>query len=508
MTANQPPMARAIRCCAVFVLPLLAFSATLAAQDPVTSGSSVQLRGVAEPGRIRGTVFDSLVMRAVPGALVTLLGIPKPAIADGQGRFSFDNVPIGERTVQFAAPEIDSLGFGALGATVTVRSREETNVSISTPSLRTLWNRLCGESTPLSADSGIVWGAIRSAESGQMRAGAYAGFRWYDLDPNVRRGLSIRDTRKEIATNRDGLFFACGVPTGVTVTSEGIDSSAASGLLEYSLGERRLLRLDLLVSRDMVVPDSSRIRTSADAPVSTDARGLASVHGTILDEKNRPLNNAIISVPSAGRSIRTNGRGQFMLAGLPAGTQSLQIRRLGYAMRTHIVALRPNETTDIAVQIAGMNVLSTYNVRANISKGSERLAFEARRAQGKGMFLEGRDLSSRRHMEDVLRTFPDVELRYNSTGGYRMVMYAGRGPLEAPVPGAANSGTSNHSCSPEVWVDDLHSSLSVVALYKPEDFRAVEAYTRVSEIPLKYLEYPIKSLPCAVLLFWSRSAKW
>jgi len=268
---------------------------------------------------------------------------PKPAIADGKGQFSFNNVSVGERTLLYTSPDIDSLGFGALDATVKVQSREASSVYISTPSLRTLWDRLCVGAAPLSADSGIVWGTIRDAANLQPRPNAYAEFRWYDLDSTLVRGLLIHDTRKEVVTGNTGLFFACGVPTGVAINSEAIDSSAASGLLQYSLGDHRLLRLDLLVSRDMIVADSTKLSTSADGVASMRAHGLATVRGTILDEKNRPLNYAVISLPGAGMSVRTNGRGQFAPGSLPARKHMLEIRRLGYAKRTHLVSLRANE---------------------------------------------------------------------------------------------------------------------------------------------------------------------
>jgi len=199
---------------------------------------------------------------------------PKPAIADGKGQFSFNNVSVGERTLLYTSPDIDSLGFGALDATVKVQSREASSVYISTPSLRTLWDRLCVGAAPLSADSGIVWGTIRDAANLQPRPNAYAEFRWYDLDSTLVRGLLIHDTRKEVVTGNTGLFFACGVPTGVAINSEAIDSSAASGLLQYSLGDHRLLRLDLLVSRDMIVADSTKLSTSADGVASMRAHGL------------------------------------------------------------------------------------------------------------------------------------------------------------------------------------------------------------------------------------------
>ncbi len=80
-------------------------------------------------------------------------------------------------------------------------------------------------------------------------------------------------------------------------------------------------------------------------------------------------------------------------------------------------------------------------------------------------------------MEDVLRTFPRTTLQYDSTGAYRMSKLV--------------AGLYTH-CAPLVFVDDTLSSIDVVALYKPEDFRAVELYNRLSIMPEKYRRYPDK----------------
>lgn len=84
--------------------------------------------------------------------------------------------------------------------------------------------------------------------------------------------------RKEVVIGNTGLFFACGVPT------------------------------------------------LADSIAFLHARGLATVRGAILHVENRPLDNVVLSLASAGTSVRTNGRGQFVLDLLPAGTHMLEIR--------------------------------------------------------------------------------------------------------------------------------------------------------------------------------------
>ncbi|MGV3710920.1 MAG: carboxypeptidase regulatory-like domain-containing protein [Gemmatimonas sp.] len=485
---------RLIRRCAGTIVSLVAAHtiawSSLHAQDPVTGGLSVELRGIGKPGKIKGVVFDSLTMRAVPRAVVTMVGMPKPAIADVRGEFTFNDAPAGEQTLLFSTPDIDSLGFGTIGARVTVNSGEESRATIATPSLRTLWLRLCGESSPISSDSGIVWGAIRNAVSQADRPGAFAAFRWFDLDSAVLRGVRLQERRYEVKSGERGLFLACGVPTEVTVTSEALDSNAASGLITYALGERRVLRLDMLVSPDMVLADSAALKTVADSLELKRARGDASIRGTVYDEKKRPLSNAIVSLASADATVRSDKRGNFVLNGLPSGTHVLEIRRLGYAMRTRLVSLRPNVTDTQTVDMSGMNTLSTFNVRARSAKGEDRLAFESRRKLGTGFFLEGKDLTSRDNIETVLRTFPGTLLRYNAQGRFSVTML--------------NAG---FSCGPKVFMDDMPTTFNFVAQFPPDYFRAVEVYNTIATIPKRY-QMQYKEFICGVVLFWTRDAHW
>lgn len=479
--------------CALSALITIACAAArdVHAQNPPAGGSTVQVRGAIEPGSIRGMVFDSLAMRAVPFASVTLVGVPKPVVADRFGKFKFDDVAAGVRTVIFNAPDLDSLGFGAMGAQFTLQSKQQVEITLATPSLRTVWERRCQGALPMSSDSGIVWGTVRNAETLSPAEGVEAGFHWYDLNAGTVPGLMINDVRKQVATAKDGLFFACGVPTGVALTSAAIDSTAASGVVEYALGERRMMRLDLLVSGDMIMPDTLNLHSIRDSTAALRARGLATVSGIITDERNRPIADAVVSIPGTDTTVRSNKQGKFVLAGMPGGTHSLDVRRVGFAKQMQMVSLRPGEVTNVAMTVSGMNVLSAYNVRAKTGKkGSDLLAFEKRRQLGTGMFLEGRAITSRHELEDALRVFPGVILHYNRTGRYGLSM-------DDAVGGR---------CVPRVWLDGLPSSMNIVAMRKPEDFRAIEVYNRVSEVPREY-QQEMKFI-CGVMLFWSRNARW
>ena len=132
----------------------------------------------------------------------------------------------------------------------------------------------------------------------------------------------------------------------------------------YGLGKERVTERKKVVIGNTGLFFACGVPTLADSIAFLHARGLATARGAILDVKNGLLNNAVLSLASAGTSVRTNGRGQFVLGLLPAGTHRLKIRRLGYAKRTHSVRRRANEVTEVSLAIAGLNTLSTYTTGA------------------------------------------------------------------------------------------------------------------------------------------------
>lgn len=451
----------------------------------------MQVRGT-QTSKIRGVVFDSLLMQPIPGVPVRLVGRTEPVLTDSRGRFSFDNLPAGEHTVMFTTPELDSLGLGTMGSSILVAEGATVQMTVSTPSLRTLWQRRCVAGMSLTSDSGIVWGTIRDAATNKLLDGAAATFSWYDLRMRKAPGLIIDDVRREVQTNREGLFFACGVPTDVVIASEGIDSSSArgasaSGRIEYAVGSRRLQRLDLLVSKDMVLPDSAPAPAEGDGAKFDRARGNATIRGTVIDERKRPIADAIVTVSSADTSVRTGTDGKFVIGGLPAGTQSMQTKRIGYNAVSQTVPLREDSITDVTINAVGYNVTSVFNVRAKAAKGSDRTAYELRRKMGFGYFAEGKQLESRVDLVSALALFPGLTVRMN--GGDLFV---------------TTTGTLRGPCTPAVFLDGLPSSYSVVNMRRPSDYRAIEAYLRGSTIPLEYSTFS----GCGAILFWSHNARW
>ena len=75
------------------------------------------------------------------------------------------------------------------------------------------------------------------------------------------------------------------------------------------------------------------------------------VTGRVLDKKGQPLREARVTIQGGDKPVLTNANGVFTLDSLPSGTQSLEVRKLGYA-----VAEVPVELSTIAPATANVTM--------------------------------------------------------------------------------------------------------------------------------------------------------
>lgn len=440
-------------------------------------------------GRIRGIVFDSLLRRPLARTSVMLLGSGRSTMSDDRGQFSFDDVAFGKHTVAVSMPSFDSLGLGTLGAEVSIASRDIARVTIATPSLRTLWNYRCKANNIVGTDSAIVWGTIRHASDDSLLTGAAAAFEWYDLRPGTILGMTIDEIRRETLTDNSGTYFACGLPDEIVIASEAVGTDAASGRVEYAVGDRRIRRVDLVISTDMVLPDSIKPVTHEDSVRANRPRGRAMVSGRVVDEKGKPLANAIVVVANVDTSVRTNAEGQFRMDGLPSGTHALTVRRVGSAPAQQFLALRSDAVTDVVVVMSGVTTLATVNVKSQKIKGQDRLDYELRRKMGFGYAMDEKEIARRADVYSILTNFPGLELQRSGFGvtvGMRRVSF--------------NRGT----CAPAVFLDGLPTPIEFATSLTTDRYRAIEVFTRTSMIPPEYYQPG----GCGVLLLWTKQARW
>lgn len=436
---------------------------------------------------VRGVVFDSLAMAPVANASVWLPGGNQATNTDDRGRFELDNVPRGTRFLAFSSAALDSLGLGILGTEIEATGNGKP-VSLTTPSFRSVWRSLC-EGVPRASgtDSGIVWGTIRDAGSDTRLHGAAAGFSWYDLKVGKDKRYAFNERTHENRTDSAGNYYACGLPSDIKISSEARGAKSASGTLEYVIGSRRLYRMDLLVSTEMVT-EAPPSATSADSAESLRASGTSTLRGIVRDRKGSPVAGALVTLSSRDSATRTNTDGQFTIARLPAGSHALQARLIGFAPATALVELRPGAATSVVLDLPDAQSLATVNVRADRVAGTDRQGFEYRKKTGFGYTLTEKSFENRPDVVSVLMGLPRV-VRAGSMGRWTIgIQKRGGGGI----------------CIPYFYMDARRTSADEITMYPPTHFRAVELYSSPHTIPLGF-----DGNECGVVLFWSKqNPRW
>jgi len=468
----------------LLAVPLSAQSVSIDNVSAFPRSSQPELRG-----RIQGVVFDSLVMKPLARATVMLMGTGRTTTSDDRGRFSFDTVAVGEQEIGFSAAALDSVGLGVLGAAVTVSAHQSARLTVATPSFRTLWRNRCNAQNMFGTDSTIVWGSVRDAATDSLLPGIAATFSWYDLRPKKTTGLLVDEIRYHAIADNSGNYYACGLPSEIVISVQALSSKAASGRIDYAIGLRRLYYADLLVSTDMIVSDTARLFTRQDSLDANRLRGRAGVRGVVVDEKGNPLANALVVVADLDSAVRTGADGAFRMSALPAGTQTLHVRRVGSAPITQLVQLRPDTYTDATVRMSDVPILAVVNVRSSRFKSRDRTEYETRRKFGFGYALDGVALLNRRDVYGALQYFPGMTVTPASFG-VKAAMRAG--------------GAAGGYCLPLTFLNGIQTEIEIASSMPIEEYRAIEVYNRAVQVPAEFYRFGA----CGAILFWTKDARW
>ena len=468
---------------ACLTLACVSLANIVLAQSPVQA--SVQ--GV---GRVRGVIFDSLSGRPLRGATVFVSGSNKLGLSNDLGQFTIDSVGAGRQSISFSTPLLDSLGLSGMINAVQVTAGSVTSVSLATPSFSTLWRSLCPRTLVSRVDSGIVFGSVRNAATDAPLRGARAVFSWTAMEAS---GKSLAMNRPVLAARTDSLgnFAACGLPTDIAFTMEGEAGTMISGPVDFTLFTLRIAHRDILISTELVPPTAAPARPSTrmSAPVITapkTIRGTSTVSGTVRDAKGAPQSNTLVTAASADTSARTDAEGRYVLARLPAGTQTVRARKLGFGPAAMQVDLRPGQTSQIDIELpSAAPVLATVDVKATRGAGVARAEFDERKKIGFGHFIDEKALENRPDMTSVLSTLPAVKVRRNN--------------MQTSV--TIDRGAT--VCSPAVFLDGRPSSVDEMTFVQPADLFGVEVYTRAADIPARFLGVN----QCGVIAIWTKLAR-
>lgn len=461
----------------------------------------------AERASIAGSVYDSITMRPLAGAVVQLAEVPRSGQvgavrstrSDSSGLYRFAGVAPGTYLLGFQHVAIDSLGLRSPVHRVDVRTAAGVRVPLAIPSQPSIVSSVCGARPP-SDSMGVLIGAVRDARTDALLSGAYVSMRWGEV--YLSRGGMRRDTPiLDLFTNEEGWFRAC-VPGSTPILTRGSHGNDVSGDVELSVVAHTVLRRDLYVGQaDAAVvsvagEDSTRRAGTPGEGERIVARGTGAVRGLVRGTNGRPIADVRVALLSGATEARSNEQGEFALPALPHGTHTLEARAIGYLPAQAIVDIVAFRESTAEFQLLDLNAFLLDTVRVAAARkldAAARAGFERRRRSGAGYFLDEDQIDTIRafSFKDLVRTIPGIRF----VRGNR-IDDSWREHIEFTF------GGRSEPCLPAIYLDgnlllDGRTDLDVIIAYGT--VRRIEVYHRGVAMPAEFAS----ATRCGVLAIWT-----
>lgn len=475
------------------VLPLvtaLAFAVTLLASRPTAA---------QQPGRLEGEIVDSVHSRPLAGAMVMITRLaPLPstfvsAVTDDHGRYRVDSLSPGRYSVLFAHPWVDSLALMLPARIVSIGAGERARADFGVPSARSIVAAACvGLHSP--PGTGALVGEVTDADANDAPVpDGLVVVTWEEvlIDRQTLASATLPHSQA-VPVNRAGEFRFCGVPTATWLSLQVQRASRAGSLVPAMVPDDA----GLLVTRISYSAASSRPLDpdTSDASASF-LHGTAMLLGTVTTTAGEPLPDVLLRVADAGIGARTDSLGRFALDGLPAGTQTLEARRLGYRFEQLKVDLRAGVSSE--VEFALDRAVSLDSIRV-VARRSLYREFERRARQGGfATYFRQNDIErlSGGTMTSLVRAVPGW--RVEGGGFSSVILPPGRGITSLWRAGfGGDGGASATGCRVNVVIDGMQNM--DLAMVVPSEIAAMEFYRDNIGAPMSYRS------DCGLVLIWTK----
>jgi hypothetical protein len=215
--------------------------------------------------------------------------------------------------------------------------------------------------------------------------------------------------------------------------------------------------------------------------------GTARLTGKVLNHAGKPLPGARVQLDGTTRVASTRATGDFFLDSLPAGTQTVSIRLLGYAPVEEAVDLSSREPQDITIRMTDfVPVLEAVRVTATRERALDAIGFTRRKRSGMGHYLEGDAINTNAlNFSDAMRIVPG--LRTVPVGGRQMIV----------------SSRSVNGCV-QIWVDGNNWQQmepgDIDDFVKPHELAAIEVYSPATT-PVEF--QGARGSSCSTIVAWT-----
>ena len=455
-------------------------------------GSTGPLAGSSTMGYLQGVAIDSIHGTPLVNAMIQLSGTDRVGITDSLGRFLVDSITPGSYKVDVDHAVLDTLGIMLSTAPMQFVANEVTRVVIAIPSQEFLAGRFC---TPArrALGPGVLAGRVREPDSDVAAVGARVSLVWYDPDPPAVAGVPVKIKKaprvREATVGEDGTYRLCGLPEKYEGKLQAQRKDGGTTAEVAITQEDGLLALRSMSVAPLPVAAGT---DSAGKKATTVAKGAARVLGRVVNNRGVPVENARVTLNGTGASALTRANGEFVLDSLPAGTQAITVRHLGYAPTEVAVELSSRTPARVNVEMGPyVPVLETREVVSRQEQGLERVGWTTRkRGASSGYFIGPEQIEARRATQftDLLTTTPGI--RVQGTMG-RMSISATRT--------AGRAGCVNIYVDGSRWQQLEAGDLD--SFVRAQDVAAIEVYPGGGSMPV---EFQSTGGDCAAVVVWTK----
>ncbi|MFL5617944.1 MAG: carboxypeptidase regulatory-like domain-containing protein [Gemmatimonadaceae bacterium] len=454
-------------------------------------GSTGPLAGSSTMGYLQGVAIDSIHGTPLVNAVIQLSGTDRVGVTDSLGRFLVDSVKPGSYKIEVDHPILDTLGILLSTAPMQFAANEVTRVVVAVPSQEFLANRFC-TSARRALGPGVLAGRVREPDSEVAAVGARVSLVWYDPDPPAVAGVPVKIKKaprvREATVGEDGTYRLCGLPEKYEGKLQAQRKDGGTTAEVSIVQEDGLLALrSMSVARLAVAAGTD----SAGKPAQV-VKGAARVLGRVVNKQGAPVANARVSLNGTGASTLTRSTGDFVLDSLPAGTQAITVRHLGYAPTEVAVELSSRAPARVNVQMGPyVPELAPVEVVSRQEAGLERVGWTQRkRGSAGGYFLSPDQIEARKAAQftDLLTTTPGI--RVQGTMGRMSITstrnVGSRGCVTIFVDGSKWQ---------QLEAGDLDSFV------RPQEVAAIEVYPGGGAMPV---EFQTSGADCAAVVVWTK----
>jgi carboxypeptidase family protein/TonB-dependent receptor-like protein len=467
----------------LFLPSLIAALASLSvgAQNPAPAPAAA---GFAA---IKGVVSDSLHESALVGALIRVDNTTHEGVTDALGRYHIDSVPAGAHRLIVVHPLLDTIGISLVTPPLTLAAGDDKEFNLAVPSNETLVSLLCTPAQRTRGPAALV-GFVRDADTEAAAEGAKVSLLWFESDP---LGFKKTPRVREAQIGKDGRYRICGLPETMSGKLQVFRGGVQTGEVPLDLGGTS--GSQLLAMRSMSISSTAvAVRTPNDTGAKGPAviRGRARVTGKVLNRYGQPIAGARVELQNTGAATKTRANGEFTLDSLPSGTQTLEVRQLGFSPTEVAVELSQAAPQSVTVKMTDyVPVLTEMRVTATRERGLSDVGFSDRKRSGMGYYLDSDQLKNRQttQFSDMLRTVPGIRVQPGGNG--TNVITSSRDPT---------GGCVTFYVDGAPWQQMTPGDLDTYV--RPEEVAALEVYNG-STTPAQFQQPGLSG--CTTVVIWT-----